>query len=234
MRHPRVRVTVGQMMIVIALAALNLAVACAAPWEVVVYPSLWVFLGTVDFVVLWKVILGRSLQAFHYTCLIVVVAFFVMANFVATERFHPLGPLVRWYEQLSGEGTNSISISSGYLGIADFWMACFLSLTLGSGIGWVAAWLERRRGWDIAAFLRGALIGLGIASLSSIVAHAAWGGAEPQPVLWIERVVLAVCLILGGLLGLTRLKSRGPSPKVQGVEGKDSSGQAPTTAGSVT
>ena len=78
MRQPRVRVTIGQMMVVIALAALNLAVAFAAPWELVVYPSLWVFLGTIDFVVLWKLILGRSLQAYHYTCLIVVVvAFFV-------------------------------------------------------------------------------------------------------------------------------------------------------------
>ncbi len=77
-------------------------------------------------------------------------------------------------------------------------------------IGWVAAWLERRRGWDIAAFLRGALIGLVISSLLSIVAHAAWGGAEPWFVRWIETVVSWVGLILGGLFGLSRLKSRRP------------------------
>ena len=59
---PRMRVTIGQVMMVVALAALDLAAACAAPWEIVSYPSLWVFLGAIDFVVLWKLILGRSLS----------------------------------------------------------------------------------------------------------------------------------------------------------------------------
>ena len=109
MRLPQVRATIGQVMTLVALAALNLAVARAAPWDIVVFPTLWVLLGTIDFVVFWKLILRRSLQAFHYTCLIVfVTAFIVMANLVATERFHPLSPLVRWYQQLPGEGTNRI------------------------------------------------------------------------------------------------------------------------------
>src|SRR5262249_23666329 len=148
------RATIGQVMALVALAALNLAVARAAPWEIAVFPSLWVLLGTIDFVVFWKLILRRSLQAFHYTCLTVfVIAYFVMANLVATERFHPLSPLVRWYQQLPGEGTNRILISAGgFLQIGEFWKAFFLSLMLGLSIGWVAAWLEQRRGWDLAAF----------------------------------------------------------------------------------
>jgi hypothetical protein len=113
-------------MTVVALAAVNLAVARATPWEMVSYPTIWVYLGAIDFVIIWKVSLRRPLQAFQYTFLIVfVVAFLVMANFVATERFHPLGPLVRWYQQLTGETTNNLSISLGFLWIADFWMACF-------------------------------------------------------------------------------------------------------------
>jgi hypothetical protein len=74
----------------------------------------------------------------------------------------------------------------------------------------VAARREERRGWDIAAFLRGALVGLAIASLLQTVAHAAWGAAEPVSVLWIGRVVAVVCLVFGGILGLSRLKSRRP------------------------
>ena len=182
MRLPHVRVTIGQVMTLVALAAVNLAVARAMPWEIFTFPTIWVLLGTIDYVIIWKVTLRRSLQAFHYTFLIVfVVAFLVMANFIATERFHPLGPLVRWYQQLSGEGPNSISILRGLLGIDDFWMACFLSLTLGSGIGLVAAWLERRRGWDIAAFFRGALIGFAVANLlvrSTVPSGDGWSNRE--------------------------------------------------------
>jgi hypothetical protein len=202
------RASIAQVMMVVALAAVNLAVIRAAPMEIVTYPTIWVLLGSIDFVIFWKLILKRSLRALHYTFLIVfVIAFVVLANFAATERLHPLGHLVRWYQQLTGEQTNSISL--GFLRIGELWMAVFLSFTLACAIGLVAAWLERRRGWDIAAFLRGALIGLGISSLLSIIAHAAWGGAEPVLVRWIETASLGVCLILGGSLGLSRLKSTG-------------------------
>ncbi len=204
------RVSISQVMMVVALAAVNLAVTRTAPGDIARYPTLWVLVGSIDFLIIWKLILTRSLRAFHYTCLIVfVITYVVTANFVAMERLHPLGLLVRWYQHLTGEQTTSVS--PGFLWIGEFWMACFLSFSLGCAIGLVAARLERRRGWDIAAFFRGALIGVGITSLLSIVAHAAWGGAEPSYVLWIERVVGWVCLILGGLLGLSRLKSKRPA-----------------------
>ena len=163
------RVSIGQVMMVIALAAVNLAVTRAAPLAWTCTPKLLVvLLGSIDFLIIWKLILNRSLRAFHYTFLIVfVIAFVVMANFVATERLHPLGLLVRWYQHLTGEKTNSISLV-GFLRCGELWMACFLSFTLACAIGFVAAWLERRRGWDIAAFLRGALIGFGISSLLPI------------------------------------------------------------------
>jgi hypothetical protein len=168
-----------------------------------------VLLGSIDFLVIWKLILNRSLQAFHYTFLIVfVVSFVVMAHEVSMERFHPLGLLFRWYQNLTGETSTSISL--GFLESGEFWTACLLSVTLGCAIGLVAAWLEGRRGWDIAAFLRGALIGLGISSLLSVVIHAAWGGAEPLVIRWIGNLGSLVCMILGGLLGLSRLKSRKP------------------------
>ena len=64
--------------------------------------AIWVVMGILDFLIVWKLILRRSLQAFHYTFLIVLfVSFFVLATLVATERLHPLGLLVRWYQHLS-------------------------------------------------------------------------------------------------------------------------------------
>jgi hypothetical protein len=205
------RVSIRQVMMVIALAAVNLA-ATRAALGVGIYPQvLVVLLGSIDFLVIWKLILNRSLRAFHYTFLIVfVVSFFVMAHFVAMERFRPLGVVARWYQHVTGEKT---TISLGLLRSGEggeLWMACLLSFALGCAIGLFAAWLEERRGWDIAAFLRGALIGLAIASLLQTVAHEAWGGAEPLSVLWIGRVVSVACLILGGFLGLFRLTSRRP------------------------
>jgi hypothetical protein len=147
-----------------------------------------------------------------------------MATLVATERFRPLSPLVRWYQHLTGERTDSISLSRGFHGLGDFWMAGFLSLMLGSAIGLVAAWLERRRGWDIAAFLRGALIGFVVANVLARIDGALWGWVVVSRSRWIGRwVLLVVGLLLGGLMGLTRLKSNTPGREGQLVGGQASS-----------
>jgi hypothetical protein len=202
------RISISQVMMIVGLAAVNLAVMRAAQGEVMMPVPCWIPLGFIDFLIIWKLILTRSLRAFHYSFLIVfVVAFCVMAILVDTGRLYPLGLLVRWYHQLTGEKTNSISLAV-FLRFGELWMAVFLSFTLACAIGLVAAWVERRRGWDIAAFLRGALIGLGISYLLSAVAHAAWGGAEPLFVQRIETASLGVFLILGGSRGLARLKSK--------------------------
>jgi hypothetical protein len=203
------RASIGQVMMVVAMAAVNLAILRATPREFVTYPTLWVLLGAIDLVIFWKLVGKRSLQAFHYTFLIVfVIAFVVMANFAATGRLQPMGLLVRWYQQLSG--ANTIPESRGITWIEESWMACFLSLALAYVVGMIAAWLERRREWDIAAFFRGAIIGLGIASISAPIVHATWVGAEPSSVLIGDRVILGVCLILGGRMGLSRLRSSMP------------------------
>ena len=204
------QISIGQVMMLVALAAVNFAVATLCRSELVRFPTVWVLMGSIDFVILWKLILKRSLRAFHYTFLVVfIVAYVVMANLVAAERLHPLGHLVRWYQQLTGEKTNSISLV-GFLECGEFWMACFLTFALACAIGFVAAWLERRRGWDIAAFFRGALVGYGIAGLWATIEHAAWGGPDPKSARWIGDLVgLGMCVILGGLMGLSRLKSSG-------------------------
>jgi hypothetical protein len=203
------RASIAQVMMVVALAAVNLAVLRITPLEIVTFPSIWVVLGSIDFVIIWKLILTRSLRAFHYTFLIVfVVVFFVMANFVATERLHPLGLLVHWYQRLTVDKSNSISPGFGFLWIGEFWMACFLSFVLAYATGLVAAWFEKRRDWDIAAFWRGTLVGFAIANLLAIIDGAVWGWMVESRVRLIGHLVLlGVCLILGGLIGLSRLKS---------------------------
>jgi hypothetical protein len=202
------RASIGQMMMVVALVAVNLAVILPA-LEIDIFPQvLVVLLGSLDFLFIWKLILKRPLRAFHYTFLpIFVVGFFVMATLAATERIHPLGLLVRWYQDLTGEKTNSIALA-GFLRVGEIWMALFLSVTLACAMGLLAAWLERRRGWDIAAFLRGSFLGFGVANLLAMIDGAVWGWEVESRARVIGRLVLlGVCLMVGGLFGLSKLKS---------------------------
>jgi hypothetical protein len=205
------RASISQVMLVIALAAANLALGRAMPEGIASFPTVWVFLGLIDFVIVWKLIARRTLRAFHYTFLIVlVIAFLILVTMVATERIHPLGQIVRWYSELTGAKT--ISISLGYLQIGEAWMALFLSLVLAAATGWVAAWLETRRGWDIAAFFRGALVVLGIFALLATIWEMISGSAQPTPRQLIGRwLIMSACMIVGGIVGLSRLKSKSPS-----------------------
>ena len=58
------------------------------------------------------------------------------------------------------------------------------------------------------------LIGLGFSGLLNTVVHRVWRGAEPLSVQWILTAIEGDCLILGGLLGLSRLKSRSGETRV--------------------
>jgi hypothetical protein len=201
------RTSIGQVMMTIALVAVNLAILRATPMEIVTFPSAWVMLGTIDFVVLWKLILKRSFRAFHYTFMIVfVIAYFVTAVLVTTERLHPLGLLVRVYQQIAGEHANVIS--PGYTWEGEVWFVGFLSFSLAWALGLGAAWLERRRNWDIAAFFRGALVGFGTAALLLTLADVAASGGIVSPArLSVRLVLMGVCMTVGGRMGLSRMKS---------------------------
>ena len=203
--------SISQVMMIVALAAANMAILRATPKEIFTFPSISVLMGTIDFVILWKLILKRSLRAFHYTFMIVfVIAYLVMAVLADTERIHPLGLLVRWYQQHTGEETNAIALA-GFVRFGEIWMAAFLSFILAWVIGLNAAWLERRRNWDIAAFFRGALVGFVIANLLAMIDGAVWGWVVESPGRFIGRwVLLAVCLILGGWMDLSKLRSSIP------------------------
>ena len=99
------RLSIAQVMLLVALLALNLANARAAPVEITSYPSIWVALGTLDLLIIWKLILRRSFRAFHYTFLIFfVIAYFVMAYQVSVDRLHPLGFLLQLEQELAAHG----------------------------------------------------------------------------------------------------------------------------------
>lgn len=199
--------SIAQTMLVVALVALNLGAIRACPKGIVEFPTFWVFLGVLDFLAIWKLILKRPLQAFHYTFLVVfVMAWIFMANLVATERFNPLRLLVRWYQMLASENENVVAFVDSCC--SKFLMACFLSFMLACILGIVAAWLERCRSWDIAAFHRGAFTGFALANLLALIDGAVWGWVVVSPARMLGRLVLlGTCVVLGGLLGISRLKS---------------------------
>jgi hypothetical protein len=212
---PGKRVSIAQVMMLIALAAVNLAVARVSPVGIVTYPSLWVALGGLDFLIVRKLIQRRSFDAFHYTFLItLLVSFFVMAYAVSVDSFNPLALVVRYYQRLvSGVWTSRVWWE-GYAWVGEFWAVAFLSVALASTAGLGAAYLERRRKWDIAAFWRGALLGLLVAYVLVAIDDAAAGFAQQQRYsarLIGRLVLLGVGLVLGGVIGPKWLRSRRPA-----------------------
>src|SRR5262249_2407715 len=143
-----------------ALCALNLALLQALPRETLLIPTLWIFLAIPDFVVVWKLIHRRECRAFHYSFLIVLrPTFIILSNLTARESLQIFHTLVG---QFGGVGLdprrNTVLFEAVHFG--DFWLDAALAAILAWAAGMLADWLERRRGWDIAAFWRGALLGL--------------------------------------------------------------------------
>ncbi len=203
------RASIAQVMFVIVLVAANLALVRAAPAEISIYPTMWVLLGLIDFVVFWKLIAKRPLRAFHYTFLAVLIpGYLVMATLADTGRIQPLFDAVRWYQWLSGG--KRIGISLGFLRTGEIWMAFFVSLVLACALALIAARLEIHRHWDIAAFWRGAIVGVGISVPLGMIHDTIWGPGPPSPGQWIGHLILvAACVIGGGAMGPSRFKSEG-------------------------
>ena len=135
-------ITIGRVMMIIALAAANLALLREVPWETHKYPTIWVFLGIVDYVVLRKLILRRTLRAADYAFLIVlVVAFIPLVYLTAEERIHPVGPLIRAYQLAAGDAGAGV-VGLGIAFVCDIWMAAAMAIL----IAWAAA--SRRHGWN--------------------------------------------------------------------------------------
>lgn len=183
------------LMLLVAIAGLSLAFVQALPRDALIIPTFWIVLGVLDFVAIWKLVLRRPLRASHHIFLIAfVTGSFVLMTQAAMERFLPLTLLVR----MSGhrEWIPARILPLPWFG--DLWAAVGVAFLLALACGALAGWLERRRGWDIAAVCRGTLLGFGIGALFGVIQHATLG-PEQESIL-ANWIVLALgVMFFGGL-----------------------------------
>ena len=165
---PGKRFSLAQGMILIALIAGDLALLRALPADALVIPTIWILLALPNFVVVWKLILRRDCRAFHYTFPIVLLpAFAVLANLTANESLQILNILVGRFLGIVLDPRRHILVFEA-VHFGEFWLDAALAALLAWAVGMLAARLETRRGWDVAAFWRGALLGLLAAALRTV------------------------------------------------------------------
>jgi hypothetical protein len=205
-------VSIAQVMMVIALAAVNLAIARTIPREVATVPFVWMLIAIIDWVILRKLVQRASLRGFEYTFpIVLVITFQVMANLWAADSFLPLTLLLRCYYQLMPHWVGFV-LPFGTPQSFEIGMVALLSFSPALAAGVIGAWLEGRLGWDVAAFWRGSLLGVLVAGVLLSTYDAGWA-AIGRPQRGDQRkaprlIVLAVCVSAGGRLGLVRLRSR--------------------------
>ena len=157
---PGKRFSLAQGMILIALIAGDLALLRALPADALVIPTIWILLALPNFVVVWKLILRRDCRAFHYTFPIVLLpTFAVLANLTARESLQILHILVGRFGGIVLDPRRHTWLYEA-VHFGEFWLDAALAALLAWAVGMLAARLETRRGWDVAAFWRGALLGL--------------------------------------------------------------------------
>ena len=132
----------GRVMAVVALAALGLA-----PTRGMDPMHLGAF-GPLLAILLWLFYTGvierRRLEGFHYaTAVVAIPASGFLARLIALGNFRPLGRSPR---ARIGRGRRASD-------------RCRLSLMLGLAAGVAVRRLEQARGWDLAPFFRGAVVG---------------------------------------------------------------------------
>ncbi len=198
--------SIGRLMAVIALLAVNLAVL--RQMESSLVGAYWLMLGVLDYLIVWKGILRRPLRAFQYTLFIVSwVGSIVLAVQVAMERLHLLGPIVRWRQQTTGDLMQGVDRIEYLLRVGEFWAAGLLGFLIALAAGLLASWLEGNKGWDVAAFWRGSLVGVVVLGLieTALRVLAPFGLGDPG----VPRYgLLAGVVVSGGLIGLAKLKSQ--------------------------
>lgn len=145
------------------------------------------------------VIRRRRLEGFHYaTAIVAVPVSGFIARQVAMGRFRPLAPLDGAWRWVAG-ATTPAGRPWG-----EFLIGGVLSLLLGLLAGWMVRRLERARGWDLAPFFRGAVVGSFLAVPILLVAFDTTVG-EPSPGERLARLgVLAAGFVVGGLAGAAK------------------------------
>jgi hypothetical protein len=138
--------SLGRVMAAVALVAVGLALTRGMD------PMYLGAFGPLVAILLWLFYTGvierRRLEGFHYaTAVVAIPASGFLARQIALGSFRPLGPFT---------GSHVIVFVPYLIGAA-------LSLTLGFLAGVAVRRLEEAKGWDLAPFFRGAVIGAFVA-----------------------------------------------------------------------
>ncbi len=142
-RREKGRRGIGRVMAAVALAAIGLALTRRMnPMDLGAF-------GPLVAILLWLFYTGlverRRLEGFHYaTAVVTVLASGFLARQIALDNFRPLGPIAK--------GSQVAALVEHLIGAA-------LSLGLGLAAGIAVRRLEQARGWDLAPFFRGAIVG---------------------------------------------------------------------------
>jgi hypothetical protein len=142
-RRGKARGGLGRVIAVVALAAVGLALTRG------MHPMHLGAFGPLVAILLWLFYTGvierRWLEGFHYaTAVVTVLAAGFLARQVALDNFRPLGQFAA--------GSRGAALIEHLIGAA-------LSLMLGLGAGIAVRRLEEARGWNLAPFFRGAVVG---------------------------------------------------------------------------
>lgn len=192
------------------LAVANVAITRAPFWEPD-FAGHWLAMGIVDYIIIWKFILRRPLDAFSYMFIIVFIyAFAALANLVVVGRLASAHSIARFFQHVTGTRVDGDVL----LRIIGFWLSGIYGSAMALAAGLLARWLERSRGWDIAVFVRGALLGLCVGAMLAILERATFG---PSGVCWATgksapfsfkvfaiRVLVILSGVTGGVISLNR------------------------------
>jgi hypothetical protein len=142
-RRGKGRRGLGRVMAAVALAAVGLALTRG------MNPMHLGAFGPLVAILLWLFYTGviekRRLEGFHYaTAVVTVLASGFLARQIALENFRPIGRFTA--------GSHGAAMVEHLIGAA-------LSLMLGLAAGVAVRRLEEARGWDLAPFFRGAVVG---------------------------------------------------------------------------
>jgi hypothetical protein len=135
----------------------------------------------------------------------------VLANLTARESLRILYMLMGRFEGIDLDPSRNMLLFEA-VHFGEFWLDAALAVLLARAAGMVVARLERRKGWDIAAFWRGALLGLLAACMIAAIDDFILRKGQPlQGTFSIATrlALLASSMTVGGVLGRSRLRSRG-------------------------
>jgi|GEM_PF-2331466 len=194
------------------LALANVAITLTPFWESD-FAGHWFAIAIVDYLVIWKVVLRRPLGAFSYIFIIIFIhTYGALTNLVVVGRLPSARSITRFHQYVTGTRVDGDAL----LRVIGFWLSGIYGFAVALAAGLLARRLERRRGWGIAVFVRGALLGLCVGAVFAILERetfgpsgACWVAGNPSPFSYKAFAIRAFVMlsgVAGGVISLKRLR----------------------------